>query len=497
VLAEQEKKLLAAQDELQKLSPFLGPHHPQITELQQQIANTDAYLHSYRANAGNRMAPEESAQFGAQVKAVLDQAIVQTQERERQLAKSFEQARDEAAQHSGRIVDLQMKEREVARIEKLHDLLCEKIASVDVRQVQAPIHVTVVREPVAEATPVSPQLRLVALACLFIGCATGCAIVYVLDVMDDRFDSPEELQAQLGVPVLAIVRELQSLPADGLDSVQAFVAPDSADAEAFRTLRTAITLNSTGTDRILISSSEPGDGKTTVIVNLAVAFAQAGNRTLLIDADLRKPGLTTLLDLKSHTGLGDILTAGQAVEEIAPKSLCESSQASLQVIPTGRRRSSPAELLGNGRFAELLAWAESHYDQVLVDCPPVLAVSDAQIVGQLVDAAVMVVRPDKNHRRNVVRAVENFHATGCQVIGVVANGVAPDADAYGYGYGYGYGHEEPAAELEEIGPTPVKTPDLVDPADPLVAPFAPAQSMPANVAASASQPDLIRPRRAA
>ncbi len=450
VLAEQEKKLLAAQDELQKLAPFFGPNHPQITELQQQVVNLDAYLRSYRANLGNRLDPAESAQLGAQVKAVLQQAIAQAEERERQLAKSFEQARDEAAQHSGRIVDLQMKEREVARIEGLHDLLCEKIASVDVRQVQAPIHVTVVREPVAEASPVSPQLRLVALACLFVGLAAGCGIVYVLDVLDDRFDSPEELQAQLGAPVLAIVRQLEELPGEGLVGVHAFVAPDSAATEAFRTLRTSVTLNPTGTDRILISSSEPGDGKTTVAVNLAVAFAQAGKRTLLIDADLRKPGLTARLGLKSHSGLADLLVAEQAVEVALPECLCHTAQQALDVIPTGRRRPNPAELLANGRFAELLAWAESNYDQVLIDCPPVLAVSDAQIIGQLVDGAVLVVRPDKNHRHSVVRAVENFHATGCQVIGVVANGIAPDADGYGYGYDYGYGHEEGAAEATEL-----------------------------------------------
>jgi capsular exopolysaccharide synthesis family protein len=499
VLAEQEKKLLAAQDQIQKLSPFLGPNHPQITELQQQVVNLDAYLRDYRSNLGNRFDANENAQLGATVKDMLHQAVAQAQERERQLNASFEEARNEAAQHSGRIVDLQMKEREVARIEKLHDLLCEKIASVDVRQVQAPIHVTVVREPVPESVPVSPQFRFVALACLFVGSVVGCAVVYVQDVLDDRFDSPEELMAQLGVPVLAMVRDLEPLPGTALEGVHAFVTPDSPMTEAFRTLRTSILLNPTAGERLLVSSSEPGDGKTTVTINLAVAFAQAGKRTLVIDADLRKPGVTTRLGLKLLPGLADVLVSDRAMDDVVAACLHHTPQHSLDVLPTGTRRPNPAELLGSGRFAELLAWAESHYDQVLVDCPPVLAVSDAQVVGRLVDGGILVVRPAKNHRRSVLRAVESFHATGCQVIGVVANGISAELEGYGYDYGYGYGHGEEEAAIE---PAPLNRGATAEISAVEVLPVADAlpalpNALPDGLPQELGAPRPIRPRRAA
>jgi Mrp family chromosome partitioning ATPase len=116
--------------------------------------------------------------------------------------------------------------------------------------------------------------------------------------------------------------------------------------------------------------------------------------------------------------------------------------------------------LGSPNFVELLAWAEATYEQVLVDCPPVLAVSDAQIVGRLVDGAILVVQPHKNHRRLVARACQSFSATGSTVLGIVANGLSLQAGrgygyGYGYGYAYGYGHD---AEPEAPGSTVVESP---------------------------------------
>ena len=174
---------------------------------------------------------------------------------------------------------------------------------------------------------------------------------YVLDVLYDRFRSPEDLREQLVAPVLAIVRRLPASTGEGIASLQVQHAPDAVESEAFRTLRTALAISLGAPTRIAITSSEPGDGKTTVASNLAAACAQAGRRTLLIDADLRRPGLTKLLALRGEAGLSEALRSSEPVAAAAIGLIRASGIANLDVLPCGGRPHDPAELLAGARFA--------------------------------------------------------------------------------------------------------------------------------------------------
>ncbi len=233
------------------------------------------------------------------------------------------------------------------------------------------------------------------------------------------------------------------------------------ESEAFRTLRTALALSPHETDQIVISSSEPGDGKTTVLVNLAISSTQAGKKTLLIDADLRRPGLTKMLGMQGASGLSDLLRSEGDIGEMTAQFVSSTEINGLDVLPSGPRRPSPAELLSGPRFGDLLAWADSVYDQVLIDSPPVLAASDAQMIGRLVDGLILVVNPTKNRRRAVVRAAESFTSVGIKIVGVVANRIDSDKNSdYGYGYGYSYGYGDIDLNSQSLG-----TSDQVFPVD--------------------------------
>jgi capsular exopolysaccharide synthesis family protein len=443
VQANLERSLLEDQAELKTADKYLGPNHPRIAEITERIRATQQYMTDYQDRLTNRLNQLQDTQLGPMLLQMLSQALGKAWEQETALRNSFDQASREAVKLNGDLAQLEILEHDSKRLQGLYDVLVDRIANTDLRQERGDIWARVVKEPTALPRPVSPRLAVVAFVCLVGSLAIGCATVYVLDVLDDRFRSPEELRVRLGVPVLAMVRQLDVSGGSGFDGVQTHVAPDGVESEAFRTLRTALAFSPHETERIVVSSSEPGDGKTTVLVNLAVSSAQSGRRTLLIDADLRRPGLTSLLGLKGEEGLSGLLRGDQDVATTASQSIRKTPVPHLDVLTSGPRRPNPSELLAGPRFADLLAWAESNYDQVLIDSPPVLAASDAQIIGRSVDGVILVVHTEKNRRRVVVRAVDGFTSLGIRLVGVVVNRVRPrGVGDYGYGYGYGYVYED-------------------------------------------------------
>jgi capsular exopolysaccharide synthesis family protein len=443
VQAEMEQSLLADRAELKTLSEHFGPGHPRFAELSDRIRTAEQYLQAYQARVSQQISDLQANQLGPMLVQMIQQALNRSWQKERSIRQSYHEAREEAIQYEGHLAKVEILEHDVARLQNLQDVLIEKIANTDLRQENGDIRATIVKHPQAVHKPVWPRLPVIGLLCLMATVVIGSAVVYIQDILDDRFRSPEELSARVGVQILAMVQRLGDRDATGLQAVEAHVAPNSPETEAFRTLRTALAFHTQESERVVISSSEPGDGKTTVMANLAVNFAQSGKKTLLIDADMRRPGLTTMLNRKGTPGLSDILHSDDDVADLADQWVLDTELEHLDVLASGPRRPNPSELLAGARMGDLLAWADAEYDQVMIDSPPVLVASDALTLGRLVDGAILVVRPDKNRRRLVSRAVDVFKSVSVPVIGVVANCVSADSGkSYGfsnYGYGYGYG----------------------------------------------------------
>jgi capsular exopolysaccharide synthesis family protein len=362
------------------------------------------------------------------------------------LAKAEQEVRKEVEGISGQLIRIQAIEGEIEWGKQMRDRLLNQLASLSGAEDGPIIRAEKISDPVRATTPTSPNLRRVALLALLAGMATGLAAVYVLDTLDDRFRSVEELQAQVGVPVLAVVQDLPRREGHGVGALQLVAEPDTPESEAFRTLRTSLGLTHDQSRRIVVTSAEPGDGKTTVLANMAVAYASSGKRTLLIDADLRRPGLSNMLGVRGVEGLSNVIRLqGQGpIGEVVEPHIRKTGVPGLDILASGPRPMNPAELLGGQNFADLLAWADSRYDRVLIDSPPALAASDTAIIGQLVDGVLLVIQPLKNQRRMVLRAVESFGMLKIPVIGLVANrvGVRAGSSYYGYAIDYSADREE-------------------------------------------------------
>lgn len=449
-----QRKLIEDRARYDMLLEHYGPRYPDVVETARAIRHGEEYVATAQRQLAERMAYIQEHELGPMLHSLIEQQLAAAKAHELELQNEYEQAEISAVGLNNKLVELEMVEREYDRLRRMEDALLSRIETLEMRDDQADVRVAIVGEPAASKRPVSPKLALVGILCIIAGLAAGAGIVYVLELLDDRFRSPEEIKEQLGVPVLAIVRKLIETGQEGIDGLQVHVEPEAVASEAFRTLRTTLAFSGESSERIAVTSSQPGDGKTTILANLAVTFAQAGKRTLLIDADLRRPGLTKLFGMRDGEGVTETIRNDEPIGTACRDRIRFSGIDKLDVLPCGARPTNPAELLGGPRMAELIDWASDSYDQVLVDCPPILAASDAAIVGRMADGMILVVQPDKNHRRTVLRAADGLAALKVNLVGVVANHLGDDKDNDYYGYTYNYGHDE----LEDAADDPKETP---------------------------------------
>jgi capsular exopolysaccharide synthesis family protein len=225
----------------------------------------------------------------------------------------------------------------------------------------------------------------------------------------------------------------QKTPQDQAVSLITLINPSSPVSEQYRTIRTNIQFALAGDQQIktmVVTSSGPSEGKSTTAVNMAVVFAQAGQRVLLVDADLRKPVIDKTFQLDNRSGLSTILSTAGTIADEARKTPVEN----LSVLLSGPKPPNPSELLNSPRMDQLLAEAKELYDIVIFDMPPVVAVTDAQIVSSKTDGTLLVVRENTSRKESLTKAKKLLDMVQAKVLGVVYNGAEYSKDTeYYYG----------------------------------------------------------------
>jgi capsular exopolysaccharide synthesis family protein len=216
----------------------------------------------------------------------------------------------------------------------------------------------------------------------------------------------------------------------------AYAEPKSAAAEAYRTLRTNITFASPDkpVHTLLATSTSPDDGKSTTIANLAITFAAAGSATVLVDADLRRPHIHTIFGLSNDAGLTTLVAdmARSKGSEVPKLPLQATQVENLQVLTSGPVPPNPAEILSSQRMGELLALLRSKAEYVLIDTPPIIAVTDAAVLAPKVDGVLIVINAGKTKRDLAVKARDMLRQVNAHILGVVLNNAEIDKSAYAY-----------------------------------------------------------------
>ena len=434
-----------------------GPNWPKVQQLKAQDDAISAQL---------KTAKDEAIRL-------VDNQYEQIQARETLLERDLNRQELLADNMAQKLVEYNMLKHDAESNKELYDGLLEKLKEAGISAGLRSSNIRIVDPALVPSTPARPQkTRNIALAFL-VGLVGGVGLAFVREYLDNTIKSPDDVQNLTGLPCLAVVpsfsgrngnRSLARIAgqAEGekgkrveLISLQ---QPKSVVSEAFRALRTSLLLSQAEhpPQVILVTSALPREGKTTSAANLAITLAQLGDRTMLVDSDLRKPGIRRALNLPNghgrDVGLSSYLAGVVPLHDII---VPHPTVANLDAIPTGPIPPNPADLLSSHRMAEAVDDLRQHYKFVVIDSPPIMAATDAVILSALTDGVLLVVWSSETPKEAFSRTRELLAAVKGRLLGVVLNAVDSGAPDYYYSYryypySYGYGEDDEGEEVQNM-----------------------------------------------
>ena len=428
-----------------------GPNFPKVLRLAAQEKEVDDNL----ANARKVMVASVGIEFDT------------AKSRVELLQEALDKQKAEANDLAEKLVQYHILQHDAESNKQLYDGLLQKLKEAGITAGLRSSNIRVVDPALVPASPSRPQKARNILLAVLVGLVGGIGLALFREYLDNTVKSPDDIEALTGLPSLAVVPSLPGLPStqSRLSRLAREAAPQSASgprvellsyiqpksqiSEAFRALRTSLLLSQADhpPQVILVTSALPREGKTTAAVNLAVTLAQLGDRTLLMDSDLRKPGIRRALNLTGgkEVGLSSYLAGVSTLDEaLIPHPTINN----LVALTTGPVPPSPADLLSSHRMREAIADFRHRFKFVVIDSPPVMAATDAVILSALTDGVLLVVRSGETPKEAFTRTRDLLAAVKCRLLGVVLNAVdssAPDYyysyRYYPYAYGYGYGED--------------------------------------------------------
>ncbi|MES2764685.1 MAG: polysaccharide biosynthesis tyrosine autokinase [Bacteroidota bacterium] len=362
--------------------------------------------------------------------------------RMRALETARNQAEGDFSRIPGQMIDLAKLQRKTSGAVKLNDLLTEKLSEATIAEQSVFGNVRIFEPAMANPNPVSPNRPMNLLLGALVGLGIGIGLVVFRSLSDTTIRTPEELENR-GLTVLAAIPKIpadltasdakqllkkdegvefyDSMPPDKIlpSHLISHANPKSPIAESYRSVRTSIQFAATDKDVkvVLISSSVPQEGKSTTSTNIAITLAQSGNRTVIVDCDLRRPVAHNTFNIGKEPGLVNALVGKSSILEVARPTGIKN----LDVITSGPIPPNPSELLGSRKMKELLAELSEHYDSIILDTPPIVAVTDAVILAGIADAYILVTRANVTQIEIIQKSREAMERASNKFLGVVLN----------------------------------------------------------------------------
>jgi capsular exopolysaccharide synthesis family protein len=371
---------------------------------------------------------ELNTQIGQVVQSVRNDFEV-ARAREESLNGQFDQQKSASLTFDRQALNYAALEREATSARQLFDNLMERAQETGVTRQYRGSNVQVVDVAEVPRYPVLPNTRRDVTFALMAGFVIAIGLVFGLEYLDNRIKTPDEIKQYLDLPFLGLVPVVPTKETPGGSPLLDNGAPP-AFAEAMRAIRTAVVFSSAadGARTVVVTSTAPAEGKTLISTNLASALGQAEQRTLIIDGDMRRPRVHDVFGCAQEPGLSNVLVGTAALET----AIRQTSNPHLHVLTAGHIPPNPAELLGSTKYRRLLEALGRDYDWIIIDAPPVMAVTDAAVVANGASGVVFVIGAEMTPRKTAATAIEQLTAARAKIIGAVLNRVNVQRHSYYY-----------------------------------------------------------------
>lgn len=442
-VADEKARLGTELDRLElQLANVKGQHklttdHPVVRELDNKIARIKKQIADFYE------------EFARPQLSMAHQQYLVAQEKEQQIREYLNEQREQALALNEQLVQYTLLQSDYEQTKRLCDLLEDRIKEINVTEDTGALNISILEVARPADKPSKPQKARIMAIAMVLGLMLGGGLALLRDWMDQRLRSAEEISALLGVPMLGVVPSMSRKLTIAARGQKVHLESTSSVAEAYRTIRTAIffSVPKGKAKAVLVTSPGPGDGKTTLVSNLSIAMAQAGQRTLVLDADFRKPMQHKIFEIAKEPGLSSVIAGTQTLE----KTIQHTSIPGLDILPCGPDVPNPSEMLNSNVFGDIMAELSLTYDRIVVDSPPVMPVTDACILAATCDVTLLVLRAEKSTRKTAQQARDGLLSVGAHLLGAVVNDVRRKKGRYGYyygyyGYRYGYGRKEKEKE---------------------------------------------------